>query len=83
MASRVPEVDSRAAPSAIELGANQLAFYVNVKQEFARRFRAVYDEVCRDDILAHAYARWRATGAAPVADGETCTTASPAYRVSG
>lgn len=49
----------------------QRALYVAAKQSAGRRFHALYDKVCRKDILARAWAEVKANQGAAGIDGQT------------
>lgn len=49
----------------------QRALYVAAKQSAGRRFHALYDKVCREDVLARAWAEVKANKGAAGMDGQT------------
>src|SRR5271154_3722907 len=48
----------------------QMALHAKAKTEAGYRFYALYDKICREDILAHAYAQCRSNKGAPGVDGQ-------------
>jgi RNA-directed DNA polymerase len=51
----------------------QMALHAKAKAEAGYRFYALYDKICRDDILTHAYAQCRSNKGAPGVDGQDFT----------
>jgi RNA-directed DNA polymerase len=49
----------------------QRKLYTKAKQEPSYRFYALYDKICREDILEHAYALAKANGGAPGMDNQS------------
>ena len=48
----------------------QMALHAKAKTEAGYRFYALYDKICREDMLTHAYAQCRSNKGASGVDGE-------------
>ena len=52
-------------------GISRRKLYLKAKKEPEYRFSGLYDKICREDVLAYAYALVRSKRGAPGVDGQT------------